>query len=108
MLSATLKALVIHTADEAGTADGPDYENGWGLLNTASAARVITEEGSGHRIIEDTLAATSGSSNITQINVNIPDAVITATLVWTDPPGTPPAPVVDPLVLSGRGFQKVP
>ena len=96
MRSATLKALAIHTADEAGVADGPDYEHGWGVLNTESAARVITEECCSHRIIEGTLAAASGSSNITQINVNEPDAVITATLVWTDPPGTPPAPALDP------------
>jgi hypothetical protein len=38
MRAATLKALAIHTADEAGSADGPDYEFGWGLLNTKSAA----------------------------------------------------------------------
>jgi hypothetical protein len=98
MRSATLKALAIHTADEAGLADGPDYQHGWGLLNTKSAARVITEEGSGHRIIEDILAGTAGSKKTTQINVNIPDAVIRATLVWADPPGTPATPegVVDP------------
>ena len=34
MRAATLKALAIHTADEAGGAPGPDYEFGWGLLNT--------------------------------------------------------------------------
>jgi len=95
MRSATLKALAIHTADEAGAADGPDYEYGWGLLNTESAARVITEDGGKHRIIEDILTATPGSTNITQINVNSPDAVITATLVWTDPPGTPPSPALN-------------
>jgi hypothetical protein len=94
MRSATLKALAIHTADEAGVANGPDYAFGWGLLNTETAARVITEDGGGHRIIEDTLADSATYS--TQINVNEPDAVITATLVWTDPPGTPPPASLDP------------
>jgi len=98
MRAATLKALAIHTADEAGSTAGPDYQHGWGLLNTKSAARVITENGGGHRIIEDILAPEPGSKNIIQINVNEPDAEVTATLVWTDAPGTPPTPegVLDP------------
>ena len=98
MRAATLKALAIHTADEAGTAAGPDYQHGWGLLNTKLAAQVITEDGGGHRIIEDTLTAEPGSKNIIQINVNEPDAEVTATLVWTDAPGTPVTPegVLDP------------
>ena len=45
MRGATLKALAIHTADETGDAPGPDYEFGWGLLNTRTAARVISEDG---------------------------------------------------------------
>lgn len=42
MRAATLKGLVIHTADEAGTNPGPDYVHGWGLLNMARAASVIS------------------------------------------------------------------
>ena len=49
MRAATLKALAIHTADEAGDADGPDYAFGWGLLNTKTAAQVISENGGDHR-----------------------------------------------------------
>jgi len=33
MRSATLKGILIHTADEAGIAPGPDYQFGWGLVN---------------------------------------------------------------------------
>lgn len=33
MKSATLKALAIHTAREAGPNEGPDYMFGWGLLD---------------------------------------------------------------------------
>lgn len=39
MQAATLKALVIHTADEAGFTDGPDYIFGWGLMNTTKAIK---------------------------------------------------------------------
>ncbi len=38
MKAATLKALAIHTADEAGPNEGPDYQFGWGLFNALSAA----------------------------------------------------------------------
>jgi subtilisin family serine protease len=44
-LSSTLKAIVINTADEAGPNDGPDYSNGWGLLNTHRAIDLIGMHG---------------------------------------------------------------
>ena len=94
MLAATLKALVIHTADEAGDATGPDYAFGWGLLNTRTAAEVITEDGNDHQIIEGSLA--NGTVNTVQINITQADAVVSATLTWMDPPGTPVAPSLDP------------
>ena len=94
MRSATLKALAIHTADEAGSADGPDYEFGWGLLNTKNAAKVITEDGGDHQIIEDSLADSAVDS--VQISVTQENALVTATLVWMDRPGTVVAPALDP------------
>ncbi len=56
MLSATLKALIIHTADEAGPDPGPDYMFGWGLMNTETAAEAITNDGYSSLIMEDSLA----------------------------------------------------
>ena len=94
MRAATLKALAIHTADEAGGAPGPDYEFGWGLLNSKNAATVITENGGSHRIIEGTLS--NAGTETVQINVNEPNAIVRATLVWSDPPAAPVAPSLDP------------
>ena len=95
MRAATLKALAIHTADETGDAPGPDYEYGWGLLNTKTAAQLITDDGLGdQQIIEDSLP--DGGTDTFNVNVSDPDSIITATLVWTDPPGTPVAPTLDP------------
>ena len=91
--AATLKALAIHTADEAGDAPGPDYAFGWGLLNTRTAAAVISADGDDHQIIEGSLA--NGAVDTHAIDVTAPDAVVTATLVWADPPGTPVAPALD-------------
>ena len=94
MRSATVKALAIHTADEAGDADGPDYAFGWGLLNTRIATEVITEDGGGdHQIIESSLA--DGAENTIQFEVTQSDSILTATLVWMDPPGTPGALTLD-------------
>jgi hypothetical protein len=94
MRSATLKALAIHTADEAGGDDGPDYAFGWGLINTRLAAKVISEDGGGdHRIIEGSLA--DGAEDTYQFNVATADSVLSATFVWMDPPGTPVALALD-------------
>ena len=40
--AATIKGLAIHTASEAGSAPGPDYKFGFGLLNVEKAASVIS------------------------------------------------------------------
>ena len=95
--SATLKALVIHTADEAGPAPGPDYAFGWGLLNTQAAAQAISDDGGDFRIIESSLA--DGGADTYVVDVTAPGTLVTATLAWTDPPGTPPAPALDPVDL---------
>ena len=93
MRSATLKALVLHTADEAGTNDGPDYEFGWGLLNTESAAAKITEDQTTDVISEQYL--TDGETYTRDITTN-GTSPIRVTIVWTDPAGTPPAASLDP------------
>jgi hypothetical protein len=92
--SATLKAVIINTADEAGPADGPDYMNGWGLMNTLSAADLIAagplaDQG----IIEDELA--DGGTDTHTLYV-VPGAATRVTIVWTDPAGTPPSVALDP------------
>ena len=92
--SASLKALAIHTADEAGDAPGPDYAFGWGLLNTRSASEVISGNGGDHQIVEGTLA--NGATDIVTFAVTEAEARLRATLVWHDPPGTPVPLSIDP------------
>ena len=58
MLASTLRALALHTADEAGFAPGPDYRFGWGLLNTEHAAQVISENSNQSLVTTETLDAT--------------------------------------------------
>lgn len=85
MLAATLKALVIHTANEAGNAPGPDYQFGWGLLNAEQAGTVILNRDGTHAIREETLAQNQTFTLNVTASGNGP---LKATLVWTDPEGT--------------------
>ncbi len=93
MRSATLKALVIHTADEAGSNPGPDYSFGWGLLNTKKAADVIADTNS-WVIQEDSIA--NGDTN--SYTVWSPGTMpLKVTIAWNDPAATPPTPQLDPV-----------
>ncbi len=86
MRSATLRGLVIHTADEAGTAPGPDYRFGWGLLNAQRAVQTITNRGSSAIIDERTL------NNGTTYTLNVVasgSGPLEVTIAWNDPRGTP-------------------
>ena len=94
MTAATTKALIIHTADECGTSDGPDYEFGWGLMNTRSAAAKITEDQSGDVISELILA--NGGTYTRDVQA-LGTEPLKVTIVWTDVPGTPVSPQLDPI-----------
>jgi len=93
-LASTLKALVINTADEAGAADGPDYANGWGLLNTHRAMDVLNAlSGDDMGTLEATLAG--GSTHTYYFSVDATQDV-RLTIAWTDPAGIPPGWALDP------------
>jgi hypothetical protein len=88
MKSATVKALVVHTALEAGGTPGPDYQHGWGLLNAKEAAQHILQDNSeSHFIIESRL----NQGQIFEMELSPEQAKrIRVTLTWTDPAGVVP------------------
>jgi len=91
MHSATLKALLIHTADEAGPYPGPDYSYGWGLVDIAKAAAVITSDNTNQvqQIHESSL--TNGTKDSESWNITASGkTLVSATICWTDIPGIPP------------------
>ncbi len=93
MRSATLKGLVLHTADEAGDYPGPDYVFGWGLMNTKRAASVISDD-VGQNVIDE-LVLNSGDLFLRDINV--PEGTdLRVTICWTDPAGIPVSPQLNP------------
>lgn len=93
MLASTLKGLVIHSANEAGLAPGPDYMHGWGLLNIERAAEIVTRDGEDYQIIENILAQNNSYSVDFTLEESRP---LVATICWTDPPGTPAVPALNP------------
>jgi hypothetical protein len=90
MRSATLKGLLIHTADEAGAAPGPDYVFGWGLIDMARAASVITSDNTDHSQVIKESSLTNGTKDNETFTVTASGkTAVTATICWTDPPGVP-------------------
>ncbi len=87
MRASTLKALLIHTADDLGN-PGPDYKNGWGLMNTKAAADVVKAyaDNPSSQLLTEGRLTSANSSDTYRILWNGKDP-IRVTLCWTDPPG---------------------
>jgi hypothetical protein len=89
MLSATLKGLLIHTADEAGNSPGPDYTFGWGLVDIEKAAAVITADNTDQSQQIKQSSLTQGTKDQETFTVTASGKMpVSATICWTDPPGT--------------------
>jgi autotransporter-associated beta strand protein len=88
MRSSTLKALLIHTADDIGN-PGPDYFFGWGLMNVKKAADIIANHSANpalQQIAEGRLTTTTTSQTYAFNWDGI--SPLRATVAWTDPAGT--------------------
>lgn len=92
MKASTLKGLMIHSADEAGIAPGPDYKFGWGLINAEKAANIIKDKNLFSKIEESTL-----NNNETKDVIINSDGVnpLVVTISWTDPVGNLPSDTLD-------------
>lgn len=87
MLSSTLKGLLIHTADDLGR-PGPDYQFGWGLMNTKAAADLLLAHHTRTnvlRVLEGSFASGHATNEYSFVYDN--RGSIRATLCWTDPEG---------------------
>jgi hypothetical protein len=88
MRSDRVKALLIHTANEAGALAGPDYKFGWGLVDAYKAAQMIENEGTSNYIEELSLA--NFKSCATEFTAS-QGTKVKATIAWIDLQGTPVA-----------------
>ncbi|HEV2355828.1 MAG TPA: S8 family serine peptidase, partial [Puia sp.] len=92
MRSATLKALLIHTADEAGPYPGPDYVYGWGLADLVKASAVITSDNTDHVQDIHESSLTQGTKDSETWNIVASGKMpVSATICWTDPAAAPPS-----------------
>ena len=86
--AASLKGLVIHTAEEAGNAEGPDYRFGWGLVNAWKASQVLTEASTAFTSQLHEASLANQDSFVQDLYVSGKESFI-ATLTWNDLPGVP-------------------
>ncbi|MDI6031855.1 S8 family serine peptidase [Flavobacterium sp. LB2P84] len=92
MRSATLRGLMIHSADEAGDTDGPDPRFGWGLINAEKAALLISNayQTNNKVLIQEFDSRTSPlmqGSSFTKIIKAKGTEPLVATISWTDRSG---------------------
>lgn len=91
LLSSTMKGLILHTADDLGNT-GPDYSNGWGMMNTEAAAVVMSANATTPiHIFERTINDGDAFNLLVKATGSEP---LQATIVWTDVPGVPVNPPV--------------
>ncbi|KAA5532874.1 S8 family serine peptidase [Paenimyroides baculatum] len=86
MLSSTVRAMLAHTAMEAGANPGPDPEFGWGVMNVEGGAKLMEDYvASKAWILQKELNNGNFFSNTFEY-----DGVseLKATLAWNDPAGT--------------------
>lgn len=98
MRSSTLKGLIIHAAKEAGPEPGPDYMNGWGLLDTEAAAKAILDGEAGKEYKIEELVLQNNETKSFKIKSD-GQGPLKVTICWTDPAGTPAATSINPTKL---------
>ncbi len=96
MRAATLKALALHTAREAGNHPGPDYVFGWGLLDTYAAYELLRADLDERRGAVNELTMEEGRPLTLYYECDGTVPELRATICWHDPPGTSPEPALDP------------
>ncbi|MEM1272156.1 MAG: S8 family serine peptidase, partial [Bacteroidota bacterium] len=79
--ASTWKALLLHTAREAGPHGGPDYRFGYGLFDASAAVRVIDEVAEGQGMIR---AVELADGDTLWLDVD-GGPIVRATGAWTDP-----------------------
>lgn len=82
----TCKALLVHGATDLGRT-GPDYEFGWGLINARASTDLLQSRS--FRLG----SVVHGEIQTYSVVVAANSPAIKATLVWTDPAGSPAAPL---------------
>lgn len=89
LLAATVKGLIIHTADQATTNRGPSYRFGWGLMNTAKAAGLVGNDATNglKNFIKEVMLNNGQYVQFPIVSAGGTNNPVKVTVCWTDPPG---------------------
>ena len=86
MRSASVRALMAHTAREAGPAPGPDFMFGWGLIDAAKGVDIIDKAELNTALFRE-LELPQGSTFEYEFPYDGVEPLV-ATIAWNDPAGT--------------------
>ncbi len=87
MRAATVKALMAISADEAGTADGPDHRFGWGVINAKRGAEILRDsKGDDAKTIVTEQVLNNGQTYEITFDTDGTQP-LKAAIAWTDPAG---------------------
>ncbi len=86
MRSASVRALMAHTAREAGPGPGPDFMFGWGLIDAAKGVDVMNQALAGTAIFTEVDLTDSSTFEYEFDYDGV--APLVATIAWNDPAGT--------------------
>lgn len=86
MRSASVRALMAHTAREAGPAPGPDFMFGWGLIDAAKGVDIINQTKAKTAIFTEVDLVPSSTFEYEFAYDGV--APLVATIAWNDPAGT--------------------
>ncbi len=81
-----MKALLTHTANEAGNA-GPDVWFGWGFVDATNAAKVVIDKAA-NKVIFERKTLSTGNVYSTEVFA-VEGEPLKATISWIDPAATP-------------------
>lgn len=94
--AASIKALLIHTANDAGYHEGPDYRFGYGVMDAIGAAEVINASGTRTDTIIETHLEEGQAYELPLFSDG--NRPLTISISWTDPKGEESLPSLDPEV----------
>lgn len=83
--SSTIKAIMIHTAEEAGTAPGPDHKFGWGLINARKGVEVMIAAKAKDRALIEENTLNNSQTYSTKFTIGENATYLKASIAWTDP-----------------------
>lgn len=97
MRAASLKGLMIHSANEAGSFPGPDYMFGFGLVNLEKAAQIVKGKSEATSFIDEKVL--NNETTYSQYVTAVGSEPLQVSISWTDRPAAPNNNQNDPTTL---------